>query len=323
MGRSEAGPGRLGLPLAGERGAALITVLLVAALATILAVALATRQQVDIRRTANILDSDQALVMALGVESWGRQLLARDGGKSKSDSLAEDWAQLLVPTEVEGGMVSGLMEDMQGRFNLNDLDPASELHEAALVDFTFLLHNCEGGGELIDPVLDWLDADSNIRDFGAEDGYYLGLDQPYRPANSLLADPSELLLVKGMSRELFNCLAPHVTALPEVAGRINVNTAGAVVLAGLESGRDLKKVEELLANRSDKGYSSVEEFVETAAGLGLEYKPEVQKLLSVESSFFMARAQGRLGRGSINLESLLYRDPASNQVTLVRRTINR
>ena len=43
-----------------QRGVALITALLVVALATVAAVAMATRQQLDIRRTGNLLHGEQA-----------------------------------------------------------------------------------------------------------------------------------------------------------------------------------------------------------------------------------------------------------------------
>ena len=45
-----------------QRGVALLTVMLVVALATTTAVAMASRQQVDIRRTENTLYQGQALM---------------------------------------------------------------------------------------------------------------------------------------------------------------------------------------------------------------------------------------------------------------------
>ena len=56
--------------LGSQRGVALITALLVIALVVVVAVAMASRQQIDIRRSANILDADQAYELALGVEAW-------------------------------------------------------------------------------------------------------------------------------------------------------------------------------------------------------------------------------------------------------------
>ena len=53
-----------------NRGVALMTVLLVVVLATTAAVAMASRQQLDIRRTENTLYQGQGLMYLYGVESW-------------------------------------------------------------------------------------------------------------------------------------------------------------------------------------------------------------------------------------------------------------
>ena len=56
----------------GERGVALVTALLVVSLATVAAAAMATRLHVDMRRTANLLHSEQAYAYAIAAESWAR-----------------------------------------------------------------------------------------------------------------------------------------------------------------------------------------------------------------------------------------------------------
>jgi len=85
---------------------ALITVLLVVSLATIAAVAMASRQQLDIRRAENLLDADQADLYAQGAEQWAEQLLARDAKRSQVDTLGEDWAKTLPAIPVEGGAIA-------------------------------------------------------------------------------------------------------------------------------------------------------------------------------------------------------------------------
>ncbi|MGE3313605.1 MAG: hypothetical protein AB7O26_00730 [Planctomycetaceae bacterium] len=51
-------------------------------------------------------------------------------------------------------------------------------------------------------ILDWIDADSSEREGGAEADYYAGLDPAYAPRNALPESFEELLLVKGITREL-------------------------------------------------------------------------------------------------------------------------
>jgi len=96
-------------------------VLLIVALATVTAVAMTTRQQFDIRRTANLLNSEQAYLYALGGEEWAKQILLRDAAKNKFDHTKELWALPLPPTFISGGNLQGHIEDLQSRFNLNNL----------------------------------------------------------------------------------------------------------------------------------------------------------------------------------------------------------
>jgi len=102
-----------------QQGVALITALLVVALATIAAVAMTTRQQLDIHRTANIINGEQAYIYALGGESWIKQILLRDN--NKTDSIHDLWAMPMPPLAIPGGSVQGQVEDLQSRFNLNNL----------------------------------------------------------------------------------------------------------------------------------------------------------------------------------------------------------
>ena len=119
-----------------QRGVALVTALLVVALATVAAVAMASRQQLDVRRTANLLQGDQAYVYAQAVEDWARVVLKRDAKDNQIDKLDDDWAQRLSPIVVPGGQVDGFIIDLQGRFNLNNLvKPDGQLSEPDLKYF--------------------------------------------------------------------------------------------------------------------------------------------------------------------------------------------
>lgn len=53
-----------------------------------------------------------------------------------------------------------------------------------------------------DAILDWIDADSSPRPSGAEADYYQGMGLPYAPRNGVPQCLEELLLVRGVSRDL-------------------------------------------------------------------------------------------------------------------------
>ncbi len=103
--------------------------------------------------------------------------------------------------------------------------------------------------ELADALADWIDADSEPRPRGgAEDGYYLELEQPYLAANRPLIDVAELALVRGFDGEVRARLRPFVTALPRFTA-VNVNTAAPEVLAAIVEDLTLDAARALVAKR--------------------------------------------------------------------------
>lgn len=86
-------------------------------------------------------------------------------------------------------------------------------------------------------VVDWKDADDQVFDpgFGAEDSTYQGLKKAYHCKNMPFDNIEELLLVKGMTLEIFEQLKDYVTVFPKDASvlLINLNTASEVVIQSL------------------------------------------------------------------------------------------
>ena len=115
----------------GQRGVAAVTAMLVVTIAAMLAVELVWDLTLDVRRTEALLLRDQAIQVALGAEGWVGDILRQDKEDDQSDGTATDhlqeiWAQDIPPLPVEGesieaGTVDGSLEDLQGRFNLNNL----------------------------------------------------------------------------------------------------------------------------------------------------------------------------------------------------------
>jgi general secretion pathway protein K len=296
------------LAAARQRGVALITALLVVSLATVIAVAMATRQHIDVRLTGNLVHGEQAYAYALGAEAWARVILRRDSTKSDYDSLDEDWATALPPLPVVGGQVSGRIEDMQGRFNINNLAmKGGKDSEEDVAYFRRLLEILKLDPALTDALLDWIDADINVRfPDGAEDENYLLAPIPYRAANRPLVDPSELRLVKGFDANAVRLLEPYVTALPQRT-QINVNTAPPVVLLALNKDLTPSDVDAMVAGRGEKGYPTVQAFMGQDALAGRD----VGGLVDVKSNFFLVHSDVIVGQGQAHLQSLLMRDKAN------------
>lgn len=300
-----------------QAGVALLTALLITAIAAIAAVSMAARQQLDIRRTGNVLDADQAYLFTLGVESWAKEILTRDRRNGEVDHAEEDWATILPPIAVEGAVVAGRIEDLQGRFNINNLvDGDGKASEEDIQRFRRLLAALELDETLADAVVDWIDGDFEPRfPNGAEDPAYLGMAPPYRTANALMDSPSELLLVNGFTQEIYNTLAPYVATLP-ARTPINVNTALAPVLMALTEGITESDATQLIDERGDKGYQTTDDFL---AHPLLKERRQTITNISVSTSYFMIYANARFERSKVDLHSLVARS-ADARVTVVRRS---
>jgi general secretion pathway protein K len=215
-----------------QRGLALITAMLVVAIAATTAAYLSLDQQIWSRQAQNLTDRAQAEVVRAGALEWAISMLAKDIKDSQSDDLTENWAKALPPLAVEGGQVVGRIIDAQGKFNLNNLVRSGAPSPPDIGAFRHLLQSLDLDPNLTDAVIDWIDADSNASAAGAEDIDYLQMTTPYRAANQPMQSVEELRLVRGFTREMVDKIRPFVTALPQPTA-INVNTADKKVLEAL------------------------------------------------------------------------------------------
>lgn len=306
-----------------QAGVALILAMLVMALATAAVATMTARQQLDVRRTANLLNQDQAYLYALAVETWGERILQRDRKKGNVDDLKENWAQLPPPIQVEGGSITGHIEDLESRFNLNDLLVDGVPSAPDVAHFRSLLEELGLDPQLVQAVLDWLDPNEEARfPGGAEDPYYMGLSPPYRAANRPMVSPTELLLVAGFTPKIYARLAPFVTALPTHTP-INVDTAPAAVLRMLVPGLGADDAKALVQARDAQPYQTPDDFLgQPAVQVWLQRNPglaaTLRKTISVSSDYFLIRSAVRIGRARVFLDSVVKR--VNGGETVIMRT---
>ena len=297
----------------GQRGVAVIAVLIIVSIATIISVNLAWDNALDVRRVRMQMMRDQAVQVALGAESWIATILRQDLSESETDHLGELWASDLPPLPIDGGDVFGVIEDLQGRFNVNNLvGDNGEVDEESLEQFRRLLTSLELDPRLAGIIADWLDPDLDAAfPDGAEDPIYTGFVPPYRAANQPLSSIGELAAIEGMNKIAFDTLEPHITALP---GRtsINVNTATPFVLQALDEGISPGDVESLVSERELGGFSSIENAFTSLV------TPEVLNTLSESSNYFRLRVTVRIDTVRVTLYSVLQRGPQGSVSTILR-----
>lgn len=297
-----------------NRGVALITALLIMALIASLTYTLKWNNSLDLRRTSVMLNRDQAVQVALGAESWMQSILRRDLEESDTDHLGEIWASDLPALPIDGGEVYGEIQDLQGRFNVNNLiGDDGQIDEEALEQFQRLLFALGLDPRFAGIAGDWIDGDQDASfPDGAEDAIYTGITPPYRTANQLISSANELAALEGMDKETMDTLLPHIVALP---GRteINVNTATGPVLQSLDDRISAADAERLIAERAESG------FAEIAQSFGGLLDPDdISRRLVETTEFFQLRVTVRVDTVRITYFSILERGPRGDVTPILR-----
>lgn len=315
------------------RGAAMVVALLVLALSAALVVAMQDDFNRYYLRSANLLLAEQGQAYLRGAEQLAGMALKADWDRDRAagrprDDLTELWAQQAQPYALDdGGWLSGSLEDLQGRFNLNWLaqKPAAggqggegERLTAAQQQFVRLLQAL--GDEAISQseavtltraVGDWLDADSELSPDGAEDDYYAGEDPAWRAGNQAMASASELRAVAHMTPELYRALEPWVTAWPREPAPLNIHTAPAMLLRTLNAEGDLSPLSEaeaevLVQYREADGFQDKADLLSQPVFEGKQLGG-LAEMLGEYSGCFLLRAEVQVADRNLRLYSVLER----------------
>jgi len=297
-----------------QRGVALITAVLIVALATILAVKVGFKGYLDHRRNATTMLLDQGYEVALGAEAWAADILRRDKSSgNKTDDLSEEWALEIPPIPIDGGEVQGHLEDMQGRFNLNNLVTVENGEykddKAAIERFRRLLETLDLEQKWASIIADWIDTDNNpgFPD-GAEDSTYTSQAPAYRAPNMPITRASELLSIAEFGLERYRRLEPYVTALP-IGTQINLCTASPELLDALVAGqRQFTQARESTAEtRKSRCFPTKADFEAPLSGDQRKELLDGRGVIGETSNYFRSTVWVSIGTTQLTLYSLLYR----------------
>ena len=281
-----------------QQGIALITILVMVALATILAATIAKRQANTAENTAYLMRQNQSLLYAKSAEAFFSELLVDDAENAGDiDHLQENWAKPMPAFPVEDGFVSGTLQDESGKFNLNSLvNIDGTPNPQAKIWFEKLLVRFGLPEKLSEAVIDWQDPDDETMGaMGAEASYYQGLPHGYLAPNSKFHSVEELKLVRGFEGQKYLQIADYVSAAPASDTKINVNTASAMLLASLDPKLDVNAVQQTLQQRQAKleYFSNINDLwaIEPFTQVNTDVRNEVNDLLGVQSSYFKAKIE--------------------------------
>jgi general secretion pathway protein K len=294
-----------------QRGIALVTALMIVAIAAAIAVKIAFAHQIWFRQMENVSDRGATDWLRRGALHWASVALLEDSAQNSIDHLGEPWAMSLPTLPVEGGGINVRIEDAQGRFNLNNLFQNTTLgsvpSKTDVAIFERLLQNLGLDPNLANAVVDWIDPDGNVSSpGGAEDIDYLNLKPPYRAANQGLASAEELRLVRGFDAKTYATLLPYVTVLPPGTHyAINVNTASPQVLAAL-TGLDMSWAQRVVEARADSPMQNIGAF-SAKMPQGSQASQVPPGSADVKTSFFLITLNTSIGRHEERTLALMQR----------------
>jgi general secretion pathway protein K len=314
-----------------QRGVALIIALILVALATILATKLSFDGWLERRRTLGVLAAEQAVHFGLGAEALAADVLGQT--PNTQVTLNQPWAQptqplpLTPPDDPEGepiGSLQGALEDMQGRFNLNNLArPAqtgpvgatnpigaagTQFDPLPLEQFQRLLVSVGLEPKWAGIARDWITAtDIPSSPDGAKDSIYTSQTPPYRTGEYPMMSPSELMNMPGFGADRYRKIAPYVTALPGFT-QINICTAPALVLESVAknlNGEWSRTADLLVSERKAGCFPTLVAFTPIVNGADPTAKTTLATYAGETSTYFRLTTRVNLGTTEFTLYSLL------------------
>ncbi len=337
-----------------RRGIAMIIVMISIAVLTVLAAGFAYSMRVETKLARNANNESELEWLGRSGVEYARWILAEQLkiGAEPYDGLNQVWAG------GEGGIgtTNSPLVDVQrevklGRgsftWKITDLERKVNINTAgeATLQKAFILMGVDAGEitPLVGSILDWIDPDNQPHIQGAEDDYYQSLDPPYFAKNGPIDDLSEMLLIKGITPELYWGVSatnhppahfqPRADALatpgamptfsagladlftPISDGKININTASAEVLQ-LIPGVDEIIAQAIVAGRSgaDDGigmlsgpYRSIAQ-VRRVPEVSLEVERMISMMCDVRSRTFQVEIDAKAGGYSRKFNAILVRN---------------
>ncbi|MBF0224449.1 MAG: type II secretion system minor pseudopilin GspK [Desulfobacterales bacterium] len=333
--------------LKNNKGVALLITLTVITILVASALELNRRVRRTVESTATVRDNFTMQCIASSGIDIAKLILIKDKMDSKIDSLQEDWSnpekiiKFLGEFPFDNGKLDLVILDEMARIQINalvtypggkDFNPAQkQLWDKFMINAASQIENLdeiEAIG-IINSIKDWIDTgdDEMITGMnGAESDYYMELDTPYSCKNAPFTHLGELMLVKGITKELFESaggmqgLSNYITIYGALEvgqnkftfpGKININTADLPVLAALMPIESMELALVIYSYRQEtEGVDYIHDlsnilWYKNVPGCGeIEIDPN---LLSVSSDFFRIIATASINDKSLTINSVVQR----------------
>jgi general secretion pathway protein K len=296
-----------------QQGAAILMAILTVALVAALASAIIAEHGAAIEQLGGRADQAQARWLARGAIDWARNVLEYRQQYAPFDARAGQWTTPVPPMPIDEGELSGGIEEVSSRFNINSLVSNGVVNASQQAVFLRLLVNLglpqNAANLLSDSIIDWIDRDEAPRPNGAETSWYTSHDKVILPPQTPLLSINELMAVRGMTKELMVGLRRQIAAFPSSGNDpINPNFATAEVLAAYIDGLSLSSASQLARGPNDAPYKTVTEFTARLNALQPVSGGYNAAQFDVRSHYFLVTGRAHWGDATTSMEVLLHSD---------------
>jgi len=178
------------------------------------------------------------------------------------------------------------------------------------------------GYGIVPAILDWIDADDEVtylsfiqqENLGAESDAYLGRNYPCK--NNLLETTDELLLVKGVTPEVFERIHNYVTVKGD--GKININSASKAVIESLSEKMDAAVAQMIVERRKVKPFGSVME-LQDVPGMTDDIYYSIKDMVTIgpQDPYYLVRSSGSVGEVGCTIVALLRKNTQDKMVDVI------
>lgn len=297
-------------PQQNQAGSALVVALLIVSIVAAIAATLASRMQVEVKRTTLLLSADRIQLASMYSLSWAMTTPLED--KDKNLILPLD----MPPHQIQDFNLKATLSSAQGRFNLNNLTKTEYIPIfTKLIQITSPLVSDLQSRELAEETAYFIGNKPDPK----RDESYLALKPGYYPSHKLFLTPTELRLVKGMTAEIYQAVLPYVTALPSVTP-LDPRAASKPVLVSY--GMTEKAADQILNySLSQKSFNDVNAYF-SEVGLEPGQASLNLSLLSLKTDYFLLTTTIQSQKDSWKLYSLLNRTKSSDKLQVFQRNID-
>ncbi len=276
-----------------EKGAILIIVIWIVAAIAIISAILSLRVKVNVRNNAFVKMKTEGFIT---IHSAIQKAIYYHLIKPRLPDLTEEEKFNTTYTyEVNGVTVKVREIPVSSKLSLKNTRP--ELLKRIFMNY---VESEEDALAIISSIKDWQDSDNVENIHGAEDSYYTNLDYPYYTKNKPIENLKELLLIKGITPEMFYGSdnypgLKNIFTLYETSSKIDINSCSPDMFKALGIDEDTVKV--IVERREEEPFRNMRELNEL---LDSEAINQLSKYFTIDTRPSIISFKGEVSVGSLS-----------------------